>query len=55
MENERVDHQWGMLLTQYYGAYAQEIVNFADTAAANGVPLYAFSMQNEPDQSAIYD
>jgi len=45
----------GMLRTQYYGAYAQEIVNFVHTAAANGVPLYAFSVQNEPDQSAIYD
>ena len=34
-----------MLLTQYYGAYAQEVGNFAHTAAANGVPSYAFSVQ----------
>jgi glucuronoarabinoxylan endo-1,4-beta-xylanase len=39
----------GMLDTNYYGAYAAHLKAFADHMSSNGVPLYAVSVQNEPD------
>ena len=43
------------LNTASYGAYATWFSNFAQSLAAQGVPLYAVSIQNEPDQCQSYD
>ena len=39
----------GSLDTNKYAAFAAYLKSFADTMASNGVPLYAVSVQNEPD------
>jgi glucuronoarabinoxylan endo-1,4-beta-xylanase len=44
----------GTLLPQYYGNWADALVSFVSTAAQNGVPIYAMSMQNEPEISIYY-
>ncbi|NVJ22479.1 RICIN domain-containing protein [Myxococcus sp. AM011] len=38
----------GYLRNDLYGTYAQYFVKFAQAYAAQGVPLHAFSLQNEP-------
>lgn len=45
----------GTLLQQNYSTWADSLVNYVKTAAQNGVPIYAISMQNEPDQDTAYD
>ncbi|WP_426454673.1 carbohydrate-binding protein [Paenibacillus sp. S-38] len=40
--------QKGKLLTEYYGAYAQYFVKFIRAYAAEGVPIHAVTLQNEP-------
>ncbi|MGD0337959.1 MAG: glycoside hydrolase family 30 beta sandwich domain-containing protein [Bacteroidota bacterium] len=45
----------GALDTNYYAAYAAHLKSFADYMSNNGVPLYAVSVQNEPDYSATYE
>lgn len=37
-----------------YAAWAAYLKSFADTMASNGAPLYAISVQNEPDFNASY-
>lgn len=37
------------LLSQYYGAYTDHLNSFIDHMNSNEVPLYAISVQNEPD------
>lgn len=37
------------LLPEYYGAYVDHLNSFIDHMNNNGVPLYAISVQNEPD------
>jgi glucuronoarabinoxylan endo-1,4-beta-xylanase len=43
------------LATGHYGDYANWFLNFVKSVAGQGVPLYALSIQNEPDQCTAYD
>ncbi len=45
----------GYLDTNDYAAYAAHLAAFADTLAANGAPIYAISVQNEPDAHVNYE
>ncbi|MCX7798005.1 MAG: T9SS type A sorting domain-containing protein [Melioribacter sp.] len=45
----------GRLLDEYYGDYALHLKSFVDFMASNGVPLYAISIQNEPDIKVNYE
>lgn len=45
----------GTLDTNSYAAYAAHLKAFADYMSGNGVPLYAISVQNEPDASVTYE
>jgi O-glycosyl hydrolase len=45
----------GELLPEFYGAYADHLLSFRDFMADNGVPLYAVSVQNEPDIQVTYE
>lgn len=45
----------GSLSTSYYAEYAQYLRTFADYFADNGAPLYAISLQNEPDWDPDYE
>lgn len=44
----------GKLDTAYYDEYAYYLDSFANYMAVNGVPLYAVSLQNEPDWLPTY-
>jgi len=45
----------GRLNDSAYPAYAAHLKSFADYMSSNGVPLYAISIQNEPDVSVTYE
>jgi glucuronoarabinoxylan endo-1,4-beta-xylanase len=45
----------GELKTDSYAAYAAHLKTFADYMSRNGVPLYAVSVQNEPDVTVTYE
>jgi glucuronoarabinoxylan endo-1,4-beta-xylanase len=45
----------GSLLPQNYGAYANWLNSFSTTMQNNGVPLYAVSVQNEPNINVDYE
>ena len=45
----------GSLNTASYAAYANYLDSFALYMSANGAPLYALSVQNEPDISVTYE
>jgi glucuronoarabinoxylan endo-1,4-beta-xylanase len=45
----------GVLNTSEYGAFANYLNAFTAYMAAGGVPLYAISMQNEPDANVTYE
>ena len=45
----------GMLNDSSYAAYASHLKAFADYMASNSVPLYAVSLQNEPDANVTYE
>ena len=45
----------GTLDTSAYAAYAAHLNAFADTMMNNGAPLYAISVQNEPDAHVNYE
>lgn len=45
----------GELKPDSYAAFAAHLKAFADYMSANGVPLYAVSVQNEPDVSVTYE
>jgi len=45
----------GHLLAANYGAYATYLQSFASYFSANGAPLYAISIQNEPDANVNYE
>ena len=45
----------GTLNTSEYGAYANYLNAFTSYLAAGGVPLYAISVQNEPDANVTYE
>ena len=45
----------GELREDAYDDYAAHLDAFADYMAANGVPLYAVSVQNEPDVNVTYE
>jgi glucuronoarabinoxylan endo-1,4-beta-xylanase len=45
----------GALLDTSYASYASHLKSFVDYMAANGVPLYAVSVQNEPDVTVTYE
>ena len=45
----------GSLNTNSYAAFAAHLKSFADTMASNGAPVYAVSVQNEPDFNASYE
>jgi O-glycosyl hydrolase len=45
----------GSLLPESYGAYADHLLSFRDFMESNGVPIYAMSVQNEPDINVTYE
>ena len=45
----------GVLNDTSYAAYAAHLKTFADYMAVNGAPLYAVSLQNEPDANVTYE
>lgn len=45
----------GELKTDSYAAFATYLKSFADYMSSNGAPLYAISVQNEPDVSVTYE
>jgi glucuronoarabinoxylan endo-1,4-beta-xylanase len=45
----------GTLNDSSYAAYAAHLKGFADYMAGNGAPLYAISLQNEPDATVTYE
>lgn len=45
----------GSLLPESYGAYADHLLRFRDFMESNGVPIYAISVQNEPDITVTYE
>jgi len=45
----------GRLNDTSYASYAAHLKSFVDYMASNGVPLYAVSVQNEPDVSVTYE
>ncbi|MGD0037917.1 MAG: hypothetical protein ABSC53_11575 [Bacteroidota bacterium] len=45
----------GELKTDSYSAYAAHLKAFADYMSSKGVPLYAVSVQNEPDVTVTYE
>lgn len=45
----------GTLVTSEYAAYAAHLKSFSDTMSANGVSVYAISVQNEPDANVSYE
>jgi glucuronoarabinoxylan endo-1,4-beta-xylanase len=45
----------GSLNVESYGAYADHLLSFRDFMADSGVPLYAISVQNEPDIQVSYE
>jgi glucuronoarabinoxylan endo-1,4-beta-xylanase len=45
----------GSLNVASYGAYADHLLAFRDFMQSNGVPLYAMSVQNEPDIEVTYE
>jgi O-glycosyl hydrolase len=45
----------GELNVASYGAYAAHLLEFRDFMADNGMPLYAISVQNEPDYEVEYE
>ena len=45
----------GKLIADSAGAYAKYLNDFASYMAANGAPLYAVSVQNEPDWDPTYE
>lgn len=45
----------GKLITDSAAAYAKYLNDFANYMSANGAPLYAVSVQNEPDWNATYE
>ncbi|MFH0992450.1 MAG: FlgD immunoglobulin-like domain containing protein [bacterium] len=45
----------GTLKESSYAEYAAYLKSFADYMAANGAPLYAISLQNEPDANVTYE
>jgi len=45
----------GTLNTGSYAAFAAHLKAFADTMASYGAPIYALSVQNEPDASVTYE
>jgi O-glycosyl hydrolase len=45
----------GTLLPNHYSAYADHLLSFANFMSSNGAPLYAVSLQNEPDWQPDYE
>ena len=45
----------GTLKDSSYAAYADHLKSFADYMSNNGAPLYAVSIQNEPDVTVTYE
>ena len=45
----------GRLSDTSYASYAAHLKSFVDYMSANGVPLYAISVQNEPDVTVSYE
>jgi glucuronoarabinoxylan endo-1,4-beta-xylanase len=45
----------GRLAEEFYGDYAAYLNRFAEFMEENGVPLYAISLQNEPDIEVSYE
>jgi glucuronoarabinoxylan endo-1,4-beta-xylanase len=45
----------GELKTNSYAAYAAHLKSFIDYMAVRGIPLYAVSVQNEPDVTVTYE
>ena len=45
----------GTLNTSSFAAYASYLQSFVNFFASSGVPLYAISMQNEPDANVTYE
>ena len=48
------DFARGSLAAGHYADYASYLKSFADTMASHGAPVYAISVQNEPDANVTY-
>ncbi len=44
----------GILLSSHYSDWARQIANYVTMMASHGVPIYAVSVQNEPDLATDY-
>jgi len=54
-KNNNSTHGSGRLLPRYYREYAGYLRDFALNMYKNGAPIYAVSIQNEPNYDADYD
>lgn len=54
MKSNKSVNNGGYLLPGYYQDFADHLADFSETAAANGIDLYAISVQNEPEVTAAY-
>jgi O-glycosyl hydrolase len=54
MKSNKSVNNGGYLLPAHYQAFADFLADFTETAKANGIDLYALSIQNEPDVTAEY-
>ncbi len=45
----------GRLLEAYYADYAEHLESFVDLMESNDIPIYAVSVQNEPDADVDYE
>lgn len=54
-EQNPAEHDGGHLNPAYYSDYAKHLKGFCDFMRNAGVPLYAISIQNEPDYDVNYE
>lgn len=54
MKSNHSFSQGGRLLPEYYAAWAESLASFVKLLKFNGVPIYALSVQNEPDLTTNY-
>ena len=55
MKSNKSLNNGGKLLPEYYSAYTTHLLDFASFMSRNGAPLYAVSIQNEPDWHPDYE
>ncbi|MBO9874483.1 xylanase [Xanthomonas hawaiiensis] len=55
MKSNNTLNNGGKLLSQYYDAYAKHLLDFTAYMDSKGAPIYALSLQNEPDWHPDYE